>query len=88
MYIALLEGVAVATVGAGLNEPPTTIRFVGLMLIGILCLALQLLVWSRNKGAFISPTNTGFFKRQPALAMLLSSVIGLVVGVAVFAWIK
>ncbi len=88
MYIALLEGVAIATVGAALNEPPATVRFVGLMLIGILCLALQLLVWSRNKQAFVSPTNTGFFKRQPALAMLLSSVIGLVVGVAVFAWIK
>ena len=89
IYIALLEGVAVATVGSAISDSPmTTLRFTGLILTGVACLALQMVIWSRNKSAFVSPTNTGFFKRQPALAMLLSSVIGLVVGVAVFAYIK
>ena len=89
IYIALLEGVAIATVGSAISDSPmTTGRFAGLIFTGALCLALQLLVWSRNKSAFASPTNTGFFKRQPALALLLSSVVGLIVGVAVFAYIK
>ncbi len=89
LYIALLGGVAVSTVGSAITEPNSAaLQVSALLLVGAACLALQWLVWRKYWELFLTPKSSPFFKRRPVLALFLSSVIGLAAGVAMYVVIK
>lgn len=87
IYIALLEGVAVATIGTAIKERniTSTSRVLTLVIIGIACLLLQLVIWRMSdNGRPAKESGASFFKKHSLAGLFLSSVVGLAAGTAVF----
>jgi|GEM_PF-3370101 len=87
IFVALLEGIAVSTIGTAWNQRQIIRQshIAGLLTVGISCVVIQLVIGWKNKPV-LDPNNENptFYQRYPMIAMFCGSVAGIIGGCIVY----